>query len=198
MYLRWLAYLPFSIAGAVIFRLIAPLVAIFYVKRYRVDVVKRFNKISVGFDREYLLPAFNWMATHDNAADEWWWGMYNVDTWFAKNWTQAQYDSSEFKRYICRLAWLWRNSGYGFSWEVLGFQRGTYTTETVTFHKDAERKTWYEKTVWTNQDGKQAFKIKGYFYITKSIYFNVNIGWKSHKEFDKLMYAGRFLSIRKD
>lgn len=135
--------------------------------------------------------------THDNAADEWWWGCYNQSTWFAKNWTQADYDGSWWIRYFCRVAWHTRNAGYGFNYSVLGFSRDEGCKETTTFHAEADKNTWYEKTIYTNPNGKQAFKIKGYFYFTKNWYLDVNIGWKAHSGFTRLMYAGRIFAPRK-
>ena len=64
------------------------------------DVYKRQGKQYATFDREYLWGIFSLWATHDNAVDEGWWGLYDIP--FLANTTQADYDSSALIRYWCR------------------------------------------------------------------------------------------------
>jgi hypothetical protein len=41
--------------------------------------------------REYIVKPLYWFQTHDNAVDEWWYGVYNTTHWFsfAREWGQA-------------------------------------------------------------------------------------------------------------
>jgi hypothetical protein len=73
-------------------------------------------------------------------------------------------------RWLMRVLWLQRNSAYGL-----------FNTKWLTLAKDSKFAWQYkaQKPLWF-----------GY-------YNDVNIGWKSHKGFDSLMYAGRIVGMRK-
>ena len=191
--LKWLAFYPLVLLVSVVFRILAPIVAIPVVRYSYVDVMKRFGKQKMAWPRAFLLPYFKWFATHDNAADEWWYGMYNTNFWLksVREWTQDQYDSRWYMRYFCRVAWLWRNTGYGFSHYVLGIN-----VETALI-KDGwhgfERTRWYSKS----SGMCLAWQVKGFLWLTKTYYLDINIGWKAHRGFNRLMYAGRIFALRK-
>ena len=76
-------------------------------------------------------------------------------------WTQSDYDNSKIIRWYCRMMWLQRNSAYGLM-----------NTKWLTLAKDS-------KLAWQYQGNSL---IKGR---------TINCGWKAHKGFDRLMYAGR-------
>ncbi len=190
-FLKWLACLPLAYASTLICWLLAPLVAVFTRREARQDVVKRQNKAIVLMDRDYLLPIFNWFTTHDNAADEWWYGMYNTDFYLkgVREWTQADYDTSWWIRYFCRLAWLYRNPAYGFAHRFLRFKRLPGYMET----RQTYQRRWCDITyiAWRNPGAGKAINIKGDIYLSRGWRINFNLGYKAHKGFLNLMIADR-------
>ena len=184
MYVRWLLTYLISVLSTIVAYLLSPLLAMCVYKELRTDVVKRFDKQIKTFDRYYLWSVFNWFQTHDNACDEYFWGVYGD----SDKVTIAEYDDSILLRYWYRIAWLTRNPAYGFGHTVLGFARDDSTIQTDS--------TWgnFKIRVWTNANGKQAFNVKGQFFISEEYYFDINIGWKPHKTFSRLMQADRLFS----
>lgn len=85
------------------------------------------------------------------------------------NYTQAYYETHKLYRWWCRTRWLMRNSAYTFNRKFFGLDP-------------------LSKLAWQYKAQKPLF---GRYYN------DINIGYKAHKGFDKLMYAGRILGIRK-
>lgn len=83
--------------------------------------------------------------------------------------TQEYYDAHPIYRWYCRVRWLNRNSMYTFNRRFFGLPKNS-------------------KLAW--QFKKDIPLVFGY-------YNSVNIGFKSHKGFDRLMLAGRLVGIRK-
>jgi len=195
MIIRWLAFYVLGIASTLLAWLLAPIVALFYYKEPRTDVVKRFNKEVKTFDSEYIVKWLNWFSTHDNAADEYFWGWYEGD-WLdtklfgkpAGQWTISEYDNSWLMRYWARVRWLWRNPAYKFCHDVLGFQREDGCLEVT------EKWCGFEVTTWTNPDGSKAFLVVGGLGFKP--FDNMRFGWKANKTFSKLMLADRIISFR--
>jgi hypothetical protein len=157
----------------------------------RWDVVKRLDKQAVNMPRDYLIPLFYLWQTHDNAVDEWWYGLYNVDHWFkfAQNWTQRDYDNSWFVRYYCRLMWLWRNCAYG--WHYALFSRPKEQSIAV-YEKGTEGVGfWYQLSLFNS-----SFQLECHVPFGAR-YLSINIGWKSHKTTGRLLYANRIIGFRK-
>lgn len=187
----WLLYFIPAIAIELLCYMLAPIVACFARTEPRYDVVKRLNKRSVLMQRDYLIKPLYWFQTHDNAVDEWWYGMYNTNHWFAfaRNWTQADYDRSRVIRWYCRVMWLWRNCAYGFHYnlfsrpkEVLG-QVYTAGVEVKGF--------WYQLNVY-----QKSFQLQCHVPLGAR-YLSINIGWKAHKTTQRLLYANRIIGFRK-
>ena len=189
--IRWLVYLPLSWLATLIGWVLSPLVALCYWNVQYSTTVKRYGRIKFQMMREIIVPRLSWFATPDNAADEYWWGMYNEDAPFAflRNAQQSDYDTSAWIRYCCRVMWLCRNSAYGFQQDVLGrdnsnilyvINRGDVAGRHSTYVK--RESSWqYEATIPLRLDH----------------YLSVNIGWKPHKGLLRLMYAGRVIGLRK-
>ena len=194
--IKWVVLYPLSLITSVVFRLLAPLVAIPVRYDFRYDKVKRFNKQQMNLYRESLLPCFSWFATFDNAADEWWYGMYNSNFWLksVRNWTQTDYNNSWLIRYFCRVAWLWRNAGYGFSQSVLGIDASNTMVNDRPWH-GFEQIRWYRLP---DLRILVALQLTGKLWLTSNWYLDINIGWKRHKGFNRLMYAGRIFALRKN
>lgn len=173
-YLLWLIYLPLELAVSIFCKITAPIACLFVVKRLRTDRVKVLGNETLTFDREYLWGPFILWQTHDNACDEYFWGSFSKYSIFPfiRNCTQEQYQSSAFIRYVYRLLWVLRNTGYGFSYWVFG-----------------------------RRVDQTHFQIKKDVPLAFGYYNSVNIGWKSHSsapDQNRLMFAGRIIGLRKD
>ena len=110
----------------------------------------------------------------------WWLAWFDTDDnatdecWYGMygntaNVTQDYYDTHPIYRWFCRVLWINRNSMYTFNRKFFGIAKYSWMA-------------WQYKAKWP--------LLFGY-------YNDVNIGFKAHKGFDKLMYAGRILGIRK-
>lgn len=195
-YILWLLYFIPALLIEWVCWLTIPIVACFVVKRPRTDVVKRRGKTIVTMDREYLWGVFNLWNTHDNAADEGWYGKYQLKIWWlwwidTSMWTQMDYDYSRFIRWYCRVWWLQRNTAYG--WHYLLFST---PKETILYYRTTgiEGLTyWYRLEVYPS-----SFKYEMQFRITRSRFFSMNIGWKEHKLMERKLYANRIIGFRKN
>jgi hypothetical protein len=192
MLFKWLLFFIPALAIELVCYILAPIVALFVTKRDRTDTVKRLNRAVVTMPREYIVKPLYWFQTHDNAVDEWWYGVYNTTHWFsfAREWGQAHYDNSWFVRYYCRVMWLWRNCAYGFHYNLFGIPVETHPK---VYTKGIEEQTfWYELKIF-----------KSYFHFEMQVpllgkrYLSINIGWKSHKGIPKVLYANRIIGFRK-
>lgn len=191
--LLWLVYFIPAIAIELVCYLLAPIVALFVTYGYRTDVVKRLNKQEVSLLREYIVNPLYWFQTHDNAVDEWWYGVYNADHWFAfaRNWTQADYDNSAFIRYYCRVMWLWRNCAYGFHYAL--FSRPKEGVAKWYHNGNENRGFWYQLKLF-----KLSFQLETHIPLGfADRYLSINVGWKAHKATEKLLYANRLIGFRK-
>jgi hypothetical protein len=109
----------------------------------------------------------------------WWLTWFDTDDnatdewWYGMyskpNWTQADYDNSILIRWYCRMRWLQRNSMYTFNRQFFGIAKNS----PLAWQYKVDVPLWF-----------------GY-------YNSINIGFKTHKGFNRLMYAGRILGIRK-
>lgn len=110
----------------------------------------------------------------------WWLAWFDTDDnatdeyWYGmypltKYFTQSQYDNSWWLRYFMRVCWLQRNSGYNFKRKAFGLSK----------------------------DSHYAWQITKKIPIAFGYGFDINVGYKAHKGFDRLMYAGRIFSIKK-
>lgn len=172
---------------------LAPIAALFTKRYLRYDVVKRLGKIKAVLERDDLITPFVLFQTHDNAVDEWWYGMYNVDHWFkfAREWTQEDYDNNWLIRYYCRLMWLWRNCGYGFLYAL--FSRPKENTGKYYYKGNENKGFWYELKTF-----KYSFQFESHIPLGfGKRYLSLNIGWKAHKLTDRLLYANRIIGFRK-
>lgn len=165
-YLYWALLWPLLFVVGWIFRIFAPVACMFIVRAPRTDTVKRLNKQILTLQRDSLVQRLTWLDTHDNATDEYWYGMYPLSLKF----TQQQYDNSALLRWFFRVCWLWRNSAYTFNRKFFGIAKNS----PLAWQYKAQKPMFFG---WHN---------------------DINIGWKSHKGFDGLMFAGRILGLRKN
>ncbi len=200
IFIWWVVSVPLDLIAVSLSWLGSPVFALFKVTKPRTDVVKRRKKQTITLPRDYLLPIFSYVATHDNAADEWWYGMYNIDFYlkFVREWTQLDYDNSWLIRYFCRIAWIIRNPAYGFAYQVLGIN---YINESPEYEYVSNRLQFKIKCFTAVIFGKtlRVYNIKGDFYYSskrKGLRCNFNLGYKAHKGFNRLMHAARFNPFR--
>jgi hypothetical protein len=198
-------------------------VCLFVRHEIRTDRVKRMGNQQVTMMREYPIKLFTLWSTHDNALDEYWWGLFGDEKW-----TIEEYKASWWKRYISRVRWLYRNNAYGWLYTCFS-QPVEPLLKQYTKGVDGDA-YWYNVEIY-----KSSFLIEGYlpfnkffpialllytvaiYYfeltliwaplvlilfflaINKTRYFTVKFGWKGHKGFPKKMYANRIppFGIRK-
>ena len=184
-YLDWLWRLPFVWLIKIIATIFAPLIGLCVAHQERTDRVKRLGNKQVTMQRTYLINPLYWFQTHDNAVDEWWWGCFNESSVLAyfREATQTQYDKSAFLRYACRVMWLWRNCAYGFSYNVFSKPLDEVISEV---EQGDPKGKWSRFT-----QRKSSWQFKADYPIRDWFKLSVNIGWKEHKGFPKVMYADR-------
>ncbi|MDP2153791.1 MAG: hypothetical protein Q8J66_09060 [Methylotenera sp.] len=188
--LIWLLYFIPALAIELVCYLLAPIVACFVTSRLRTDYVKRIGK-QYTMPRDYLITPLYWFQTHDNAVDEWWFGMYNVDHWFkfAREWTNRDHQRSPLIRYYCRVMWLWRNCAYGFHYALFSRPKELFGN---VFTRGIEGDGfWYELKLY-----KYSFQFECHVPLGAR-YLSINIGWKAHKTTERLLYANRIIGFRK-
>jgi hypothetical protein len=188
----WLAMLIPSILVEVFCYILNPLIAVFTRTEVRTDRVKRMGNVQVTMPRTYLQKWCSWFQTHDNAVDEYWWGMFTVDSTFkyVREATQEQYNHSAFLRYLCRLLWMNRNCAYGFLYNWFG--RELQPTQTLTEHGTKDSGLWYK-----HRGRGNSWQLQAYVPLLFGVYLDINIGWKEHDGFPRAMYANRLIAFRK-
>lgn len=190
-YLKWsLLFIPALLVEAVCY-FTNWIACIFIVIRERDDRVKRLGNAQFNMLREYPIGIFMLWNTHDNALDEYWWGLFNEDSWFksVREATQEDYDNNWWLRYFCRVAWLMRNNGYGWLYKFF-----SVPVEPIvkSYTRGIEKQGfWYLLQIYKN-----SFKLEMQIPLGKR-YFSMNIGWKEHKGFPNKLYANRIISFRK-
>lgn len=188
----WLLYFIPALAVELICYATNWFVAFFVTTRQRTDVVKRLGKAVVTLPRDYLIAPFYLWQTHDNAVDEWWYGVYNVGHHFefAREWTQEDYDNSMWIRYYCRVCWLYRNNAYGWLYKL--FSRPKEKNPTVYEHGVEDEGFWYKLQVYPS-----SFQLEAQVPLGPR-YMSINMGWKAHRNIPRLLYANRipFMSFR--
>lgn len=187
----WKTILPFSLLLGWGARIISPFLCMFITRTVESDTVKRLGKKIVSLPRDNLWDIFSGFNTHDNNTDEWWYGMYNVDSKFAfiRNWTQEDYDNSKVIRWWSRVMWLQRNSAYGYNYAW--FSKPYEETVNVIEIGEEDKPGWSKTTIRPSSWQYQAV-VQFPFGKVNSI----NIGWKAHKGKPKLLFAGRILGLR--
>lgn len=164
-----------------------PFACLFVYRAPRYDWVKRFGKYST-LNREYLRKPFHLWATHDNAVDEGWYGLYEIP--FLQDVSHERYLESPIIRYWCRLWWLSRNTAYG--WHYWLFSRPKETACRVYTRGVEGKGFWYLLLIY-----KSSFQFECHFPIGFWRYISINIGWKAHKRMPRLLYANRVIGLRK-
>lgn len=190
-HLLWLLYFLPNLLIKIACMILAPVVACFITHAERTDRVKQLGNKQITLLREYLITPLYWFQTHDNAVDEYWWGTYYKTSMipYVRNATQAQYDSSAFLRWLCRVLWLWRNCAYGFSYNLFG--RDLIGPEQIKITGNEDKGFWYKYITRSN-----SWQLKAHIPLCFNIRIDINIGWKVHAGFPRAMYADRLIAFR--
>ena len=137
-----------------------------------------FPSLFPGKPREFLIKPLRIFQSFDAPLDEWWYGDYALDSW-RKNYTQADYDSKWWIRYLSRIMWLCRNSAYGFGL-ALGYDSNDMMY-LVEKDNDALWKTNNNMvSFWKveNPKGEIGWWYKAQWFYTKERCIMINIGYK--------------------
>lgn len=172
--------------------ILAPIVALpcFVTHEDRTDRVKRLGNKTLTMSREYIIKPLRWFQTHDNAVDEYWWGLFTDSSVipYVKEATQEHYDKEPCLRYLCRLLWLWRNCAYGFHYHLFSRQ----LDDTVaTYEKGNEDSGYYHKVIVR----VSSWQVKMNIPVCSMFHMSLNFGWKKHTGFDRCMYANRIIGF---
>jgi len=169
----WLALLPEVLCYATNW-----FVCLFVRYEDRTDRVKRMGNAQVAMKRAYPSKFFTLWNTHDNALDEYWYGVFGDEKW-----TESEYQASWWKQYSSFVKWLYRNNAYGWMYKFF-----SQPVEPLLWMRTTGIKGegfWYLLQVY-----KHSFQLEAHLPIG-SRYFSVNIGWKAHKGFPRKMFANR-------
>ena len=79
--------------------------------------------------------------------------------------------------------WLWRNCAYGFSYNVFSKPLDEVISEV---EQGDPKGKWSRFT-----QRKSSWQFKASYPVFNKFKLSVNIGWKEHKGFPKVMYADR-------
>lgn len=188
--LRWLVYFPLMFVLFFVGRLLSPFACFFITHVQFTDRVKLYGKVETTMQRERLVWWLSWFDTHDNATDEYFYGMY--DDWILKllKVTEAKYKSSKVIRYYCRVMWLQRNNLYTFNNKF--FSKPLEADLGVIELGDEDNQNWIRLTLREN-----SFQYEAHIPLWFGYWNSINIGWKKHKNQTRMIYAGRVLGIKK-
>ena len=167
---------------------LAPIAALFVRSEERTDRVKIMGNQQITMQRDYLRKYVYWFQTHDNAVDEYYYGAFYQESFFRfiRNITQASYDDSKWLRYVCRLAWLWRNIGYGFNTAL-------FAKDFQEIDSEVEKGT-KKYTPWSVMRKLQdSWHYKAHVPIGFGRYTSINIGWKAHRGMPRMILANRII-----
>ena len=171
--LRWIVSFPFSICIKFLTWTLAPILALPFF-------------ITTIDGREWLISQVRYFQSHDAPVDEW----YKFTYWKSCNWLTWDF-TKPVHRYIARYFWICRNPAYGFGYHVFGVLPTQYKEVCGSYERwDTGVSNW-EFTNWGS-----AFNFRAQWFFTTTFYVRINIGWKAHIGFDKVMLA-TFIMVRK-
>ena len=126
--------------------------------------------VTVIDGREWLIKPLRWFQTFDAPLDEFTYGGYGTAS----------------SKYTNRIKWLCRNPAYGFAQYPMGVRPSNKPIVYGSMAKWDNRlgmNNW-EYTTWGN-----AFNLRAQWFFTYSWFIRINIGWKAHSGFTRLMLA---------
>lgn len=178
----------------------SPIICLFVVKAEESETTG-FPSMLPGKPREFLIKPLRMFQSFDAPLDEWWYADYQTDGWIKTHYTQEDYDSKWWLRYICRILWLCRNPAYGFGL-ALGYDSNNmvYLVEKDNNHywRKPVTHTSYWKSI--NPKGEIGWWWKGQWYYTKTRCIMWSLGYKfdSDTPNGNKMVAMQFNPFRKE
>jgi hypothetical protein len=154
--LRYLAYLAIYIPVQLFAYLITPLLPLFAVKRMGNTDNNRYQSV------EWRLPIWlSWFDTPDNS-------LYGDDNWY----------EAHKPNYFSAVAWLYRNSLYGFKWSVLAAPNNPKVCTVIEGATNLNHHTGtYGVMRITRTDGYWQLKIVTPSKVFKGRIWVLNFGW---------------------
>ena len=155
---------------------LAPIFALFITHEEESEITG-FPSLLPGKPRAFLIPCLRIWQTPDAPVDEFWYGDYTG--WPKDGRTQAEYDSSAWLRYLCRVNWLWRNAAYGF-----GAKFGYDATGLVVTSERDEERLWrsgancFSYWIFKNDAGDIGWCVRAQFYYYKTHCLEMYLGYK--------------------
>jgi len=192
----WAVKVPVLLLLTVIAYIIAPVLALF-VTHAEESAITGHPSLFPGKPREFLIKPLRIWQSPDAPLDEWWYGDYELNSW-RRHFTQADYDSKWWIRYLCRIAWLWRNPAYGWG-EKFGYD-GTGLKILTQKGSDED---WYSGkssvSYWTaiNAANRKAFYVQIRLYFYKNRCLDILAGYKFFSDPTTKYVAVRFNPFRK-
>lgn len=192
----WAVKVPVLLFLTVIAYIIAPVLALF-VTHAEESAITGHPSLFPGKPREFLIKPLRIWQSPDAPLDEWWYGGYELDSW-RRHFTQADYDSKAWLRYLCRIAWLWRNPAYGWG-EKFGYNGSGL--KIMTSHGSDD--DWYSGksslSYWTaiNDANEKAFYVQIRLYFYKNRCLDILAGYKFFSDPTTKYVAIRFNPFRK-
>lgn len=192
----WAVKVPVLLFLTVIAYIIAPVLALF-VTHAEESAITGHPSLFPGKPREFLIKPLRIWQSPDAPLDEWWYGDYELDSW-RRHFTQADYDSKAWLRYLCRIAWLWRNPAYGWG-EKFGYNGSGL--KILTSHGSDD--DWYSGksslSYWTaiNDANEKAFYVQIRLYFYKNRCLDILAGYKFFSDPTTKYVAIRFNPFRK-
>jgi len=157
----------------------SPIICLF-VRHAEESSITGFPSMFPGKPREFLIKPLYKFQSFDAPLDEWWYSNdYGQGSWIKLNYTQADYDSTWWIRYVCRIMWLCRNPAYGFG-HALGYDLTDpvylVTRDNSALWNSGKTHSSYWKVV--NRHGQIGWWFKAQYVFYKKRYLEVNFGYK--------------------
>ena len=182
--LLWLILLSLSLLASVLCYLTNPIVVLFADENGELPGVlslwQTWDNSCNPSDIKHIAPSFlqfDWDAHYtetEGTTTEL--QAVNRTRWFTPC-IDADFTAGErFKRYLCRVLWLTRNSAYGFGFWTFGLTAGPYYEYVINEPKRNFVRELCGGSVggaWRYVDNRDIFKVGGY-----TLRWNVFLGWK--------------------
>ena len=123
--------------------------------------------VTVIDGREWLIKPLRWFQTFDAPLDEGHFGGYFTTT----------------NPYLYRMYWLVRNPAYGFGHFLLGVE--PTLNKPIVIGSVNKWDTGVDN--WEYSDWGNAFNLRAQWFFTTKWFIRINIGWKGHYGFTRLM-----------
>lgn len=176
--LLWALKVPVLLILSMIAWIISPVLALF-IRQAEESEVTGHPSLFPGKPRDFLIPALFIWQTADAPVDEWWYGDYVQDGYIKTHYTQSDYDSKAWLRWVCRIMWLCRNAAYGFG-DRLGYDSEGMQV-LYQYSDDANWNTGRPMLAFwkvINAKGEIGWWLKGQFYFYKTRCLTINLGYK--------------------